>query len=135
MTKWAIDLGEHDIDYKRRFGIKGQDLANFLIEIPEDQAQTVTHMKETQMLAPDRTFIIDEEEKEWILHTNRALSKDASGAGIILVIPHGDKLTYALRFDTTYQYGFACRLSIGTKYEHPKNKGIFRFYVVRHSNL
>lgn len=55
MTKWSIEQGENDIDYKSRVSIKDQALADFLREIHEDQAQAVTHTKETQVLAPIRT--------------------------------------------------------------------------------
>jgi hypothetical protein len=36
LTKWAIELGEHDITYKPRVSIKGQALADFLVEIPKE---------------------------------------------------------------------------------------------------
>lgn len=33
LAKWAIELGEHDISYHPRVSIKGQALADFLLEI------------------------------------------------------------------------------------------------------
>lgn len=62
MTKSAIELGEHDIDYKPRVSI-GQTLADFRKEILEDQAQTVTHVNEAQLLSPSQTPITDKESK------------------------------------------------------------------------
>lgn len=35
LVKWAIGLGEHDIDYRPRASIKAQALAYFLAEIPD----------------------------------------------------------------------------------------------------
>ena len=35
LTKWAIELGEHDIHYYPRTSIKAQALADFLVEIPD----------------------------------------------------------------------------------------------------
>ncbi|KAL4560365.1 hypothetical protein LXL04_032515 [Taraxacum kok-saghyz] len=36
LAKWAIELDEHDIEYRPNNSIKGQTLADFLIEIPGD---------------------------------------------------------------------------------------------------
>ena len=36
MMKWAIELGQFDLDYKPRTAIKGQALADFILEFPED---------------------------------------------------------------------------------------------------
>lgn len=33
--KWAIELGEHDVDYRSHTDIKSQALADFLVEIPD----------------------------------------------------------------------------------------------------
>lgn len=34
LMKWEIELGEHDISYRPRTSIKGQALADILLEIP-----------------------------------------------------------------------------------------------------
>ena len=36
MMKWAIELGQFDLDYKPRTAIKGQALADFILEFPDD---------------------------------------------------------------------------------------------------
>ena len=36
MTKWAIELGEHDINYRPRTTIRGQVLADFIAEMLEE---------------------------------------------------------------------------------------------------
>ncbi|XP_076932868.1 uncharacterized protein LOC143598561 [Bidens hawaiensis] len=38
-AKWAIELGEHAIEYKPRPAIKGQVLAEFVIEVPQHKEQ------------------------------------------------------------------------------------------------
>ena len=86
LAKWAIELGEHDIHYKPRTSIKGQALADFLTEMPEDVERVSTA----------------EVEKAWVLYTDGASSSEGAGAGVILTSPTGEMSTYALRF------GFKC---------------------------
>ncbi|GKC94450.1 reverse transcriptase domain-containing protein [Tanacetum coccineum] len=38
LHKWSIDLGEYDIHYRLRVSIKGQILADFIVERPEDDS-------------------------------------------------------------------------------------------------
>ncbi|GJR74407.1 reverse transcriptase domain-containing protein [Tanacetum coccineum] len=39
MQKWSIQLGEFGIHYRPRVSVKGQVLANFIVERPEDEGQ------------------------------------------------------------------------------------------------
>nr|GEV54910.1 reverse transcriptase domain-containing protein [Tanacetum cinerariifolium] len=71
----------------RRTSVKGQILADFLIEMPGEVSQTVT-AAETQ-------------EEPWTLFTDGSSCMDGSGAGLILTSPHGAEFTYALRFQFT----------------------------------
>ncbi|GKF72680.1 hypothetical protein Tco_0208794, partial [Tanacetum coccineum] len=38
LQKWSIEMGEYDIHYGSRVSIKGQILANFIVERPEDDS-------------------------------------------------------------------------------------------------
>ncbi|GJV96245.1 hypothetical protein Tco_1547822 [Tanacetum coccineum] len=38
LQKWSIELGEYDINYRQRVSIKGQILADFIVEQPEDDS-------------------------------------------------------------------------------------------------
>nr|GEW59383.1 reverse transcriptase domain-containing protein [Tanacetum cinerariifolium] len=38
LLKWRFELGEHDIQYRPRTSVKGQILADFIVERPEDDA-------------------------------------------------------------------------------------------------
>ena len=46
--KWAIELSEFDIRYKLKTAIKGQVLADFVMEftsaVPDENAQTITDL-------------------------------------------------------------------------------------------
>ena len=84
LIKWAIELSEFDIRYKPRTAVKGQILANFIMEfIP------VESTKATQ-LTPDLPI--------WRLSVDAAANAQGSGAGLILTSPDGIDVECALRF-------------------------------------
>nr|KAJ0216025.1 hypothetical protein LSAT_V11C300153800 [Lactuca sativa] len=91
LAKWAIELGEHDISYHPRMSIKGQALADFLLEIPGGGDAT----KEGIMVVKG----IPENNRKWMLYTDGTSSREGSGACLILTSPEGEEVTYALRFD------------------------------------
>ncbi|XP_071717825.1 uncharacterized protein [Rutidosis leptorrhynchoides] len=95
MAKWAIELGEHDIEFRVRHAIKGQVLADFIAET--DSVNEEDTKNSTQVITPKI------ENEEWKLYTDGASISDGSGAGLMLVNPKGKEFTYALRFefDTT----------------------------------
>nr|GFB23874.1 reverse transcriptase domain-containing protein [Tanacetum cinerariifolium] len=86
-TPTSIMLGEHNITDKPRTSVKGQILADFLVEMPGDVSQA----------AP--TAVTQEE--PWTLFTNGSSCVDGSGAGLILTNPEGVEFTDALRFQFT----------------------------------
>ncbi|GJZ36417.1 reverse transcriptase domain-containing protein [Tanacetum coccineum] len=87
LQKWSMLLGEHNISYRPRTAVKGQILADFLIEKPETDA--VLPQSEVKLQEP------------WILFTDGSSCVDGSGAGLILTNPEGMEFTYALRFEFT----------------------------------
>ncbi|XP_071712949.1 uncharacterized protein [Rutidosis leptorrhynchoides] len=91
MAKWAIELGEHDIEFRVRHAIKGQVLADFIAET--DSVNEKDTKNSTQIITPKI------ESEEWKLYTDGASSSDGSGAGLMLVNPKGKEFTYALRFE------------------------------------
>ncbi|GJV10666.1 reverse transcriptase domain-containing protein [Tanacetum coccineum] len=78
---------EHNITYRPRTSVKGQILADFLVEKPEE---TSVDMSEKE--AP---------QEQWTLFTDGSSCIDGSGAGLILTSPDGAEFTYALRFQFT----------------------------------
>nr|GEY25322.1 reverse transcriptase domain-containing protein [Tanacetum cinerariifolium] len=86
LQKWSIELGEYAIHYKPRVSVKGQILAEFTVERPEeDSLDTLMKMEE-------------ELPKPWILFTDRSSCTNGSRAGLILTNLEGMEFTYALRF-------------------------------------
>ncbi|GJR42661.1 reverse transcriptase domain-containing protein [Tanacetum coccineum] len=86
MQKWSIELGEYDIQYMPRTSVKGQILADFIVERPEDNSSVTTTEVEEELSDP------------WTLFTDGSSCVDGSGAGLILTNPKGTEFTYALRF-------------------------------------
>lgn len=85
LTKWAMDLGDHDINYHDRVTIKGQELADFLLEIPRDFQQEV--IGTTRQGCPE-----EKTDQQWTLYNDGASSKEGSGAGLILTSPMGEEI-------------------------------------------
>ena len=73
LMKWAIELSEFDIRYKPKTAIKGQVLADFVMEFtsaePVENAQTMTDLP------------------IWKLFVDGASNVQGSGAGLILTSP------------------------------------------------
>ncbi|XP_071695454.1 uncharacterized protein [Rutidosis leptorrhynchoides] len=90
MAKWAIELGEHDIDFQARHSIRAQVLADFMVETTETNEESDSTF--AQIITPPV------ETKEWKLFTDGASSSDGSGAGLMLINPEGQEFTYALHF-------------------------------------
>ncbi|GJT87703.1 reverse transcriptase domain-containing protein [Tanacetum coccineum] len=91
IAKWAIELGEHEIEFRERNSVKGQILADFLAERPSMGNREVKD-EEAKRKEPEL-------ENTWKLFTDGASSFDGFGAGLILVSPEGNEYTYALRFE------------------------------------
>ncbi|GJW53656.1 reverse transcriptase domain-containing protein [Tanacetum coccineum] len=87
LQKWSIMLGEHNITYRPRTSVKGQILADFLVEKPEEASADMSE-KETP-------------QEPWTLFTDGSSCIDGSGAGLILTSLEGAEFTYALRFQFT----------------------------------
>ncbi|GKB85168.1 reverse transcriptase domain-containing protein [Tanacetum coccineum] len=69
-----------------RVSVKGQILADFIVERPEEDS-------------PNTLMEVEEELPElWILFTDGSPCTDGSGEGLILTNPEGMEFTYALRF-------------------------------------
>ena len=84
LMKWAIELSEFDIRYNPKTAIKGQVLADFVMEFtsaePAENAQMLTDLA------------------IWRLSIDGATNAQGSGAGLILTSSEGIDIEYTLRF-------------------------------------
>ncbi|GKA37833.1 reverse transcriptase domain-containing protein [Tanacetum coccineum] len=82
----AEKLEGYDIQYRPRTSIKGQILADFIEERPNEES-------------PDELMAeLEELPEPWTLFTDGSSCIDGSGAGLILTNPEGVEFTYAMRF-------------------------------------
>nr|GEV89874.1 hypothetical protein [Tanacetum cinerariifolium] len=78
---------EHNITYWSRTYVKGQILADFLVEKSDD--------------APPKASVIETPQEPWTLFMDGSSCVDGSGVGLILTSLEGTEFTYALRFQFT----------------------------------
>ena len=84
LMKWAIELSEFDIRYKPKTAVKGQVLADFVMEFAPIELVETTQAEDDLPI--------------WKLSIDGASNAQGSGAGLILTSPEGIDIEYALRF-------------------------------------
>ncbi|XP_071699215.1 uncharacterized protein [Rutidosis leptorrhynchoides] len=83
LAKWVVELGEYEINFSPRHVVKGQILADFLLETTE-KVDCCQDVKSSNCILE--------------LHTDGTSSKEGVGAGLVLTSPKGEEHTYALKF-------------------------------------
>jgi ribonuclease HI len=79
ISKWAVQIGALNTDFKPRTTIKLQALVDFMAEWRENQLPTATKR-------PDH----------WVMYFDGSLKLDGVGAGVLLISPKGEQLKYVL---------------------------------------
>ncbi|KAL0385933.1 UNVERIFIED_CONTAM: Retrovirus-related Pol polyprotein from transposon gypsy [Sesamum radiatum] len=77
LVKWAVKLGEYDVEYQSRTAIKAQVLADFVVEFAGEQ--------------------VSEVKGAWLLHVDGSSNASNGGAGILLQGPDGVEIEVAAR--------------------------------------
>ncbi|GKA49976.1 reverse transcriptase domain-containing protein [Tanacetum coccineum] len=77
-SKCAIELGEHNIEFKGRNSVKGKILADFLAKTPSKE-ENDTNTKKSAITSKVPTL-----ENVWKLYTDGASSSDRSSAGLMI---------------------------------------------------
>ncbi|XP_035830165.1 uncharacterized protein LOC110945054 [Helianthus annuus] len=90
LAKWAIELGGHNVVFRPRPAIKGQVLADFMTEVPDDKDRECKALEKAE-----RQYT----EEPWLLYTDGASNEDGAGAGLRLVSPDKHEFTYAIWLD------------------------------------
>ncbi|VFQ84371.1 unnamed protein product, partial [Cuscuta campestris] len=83
VSKWGVFLGSFQIEFKPRPAIKGQALADFVVECT---AREVGPSGEE----PEGSW--------WTVYTDGSSATDASGGGVVAISPEGFKAYYSVRF-------------------------------------
>ncbi|XP_074374754.1 uncharacterized protein LOC141715174 [Apium graveolens] len=111
MLKWAVELGQFDLEYCPRTAIKGQVLADFILEFDSEVDDKAIVLEEPSSREnPPGGKRQELPHPWWILHVDGTVNKSGSGAGIVLVTPEGYRLMSAIHFkfyvtnnDTEYE--------------------------------
>lgn len=98
MLKWAIELGQFDIEYKPRMAIKGQALTDFILEFPPNMGCTDLAIVPAELTASSGATLVNESDPWWILYVDGAVNNEGAGAGVVLISPEGHVLMSAVNF-------------------------------------
>jgi ribonuclease HI len=82
LVNWAMELGQFDIEFHPRMAIKGQVLADFLVEF--------CNIPEAEELPKELT---------WIVFVDGSSAQDRSGVGVLLRNPEGQEFGFAVKLD------------------------------------
>jgi ribonuclease HI len=80
ISKWAVELGALNIDFKPRTAIKSQALVDFMAEWQENQLPTPTERPE-----------------HWVMYFDDSLKLEGAGAGVLLISRTSEQLKNVLQ--------------------------------------
>jgi ribonuclease HI len=108
ISKWAVELGALNIDFKPRTAIKSQALVDVMAEWRENQLPTPTERPE-----------------HWVMYFDGSLKPEGAGAGVLLISPKDEQLKYVLQIlwkvsnnEAEYEallHGLRLTISLGSK--------------------
>ena len=81
MALWAIKLSEFNIQYRPRTAIKGQAVADFIVEFTLEEGQ------------------VEEEKEQLNIYIDGSSNRRAEGAEVVIQTPQGDKIQCMIRLD------------------------------------
>jgi ribonuclease HI len=109
ISKWAVELGILNIDFKPCTAIKSQALADFMAGWRENQLPTPTERPE-----------------HWVMYFDGSLKLEGAGVGVLLISPKGEQLKYVLQIfwkvsnnEAEYEallHGLLLAISLGIKW-------------------
>jgi Tfp pilus assembly protein PilZ len=82
LVNWLVELGQFDIEFHPRTSVKGQVLADFLLEFNNTPESEELPKKET-----------------WVVYVDGSSANRKSGVGVALVSLDGEKFQYAIKLD------------------------------------
>jgi hypothetical protein len=82
LVNWSVELGQFNIEFHPRTSVKGQVLADFLLEFNNTPESEVLPKKET-----------------WVVYVESSSANRKSGVRVALVSLDGEKFQYAIKLD------------------------------------
>ncbi|KAI5350765.1 hypothetical protein L3X38_003656 [Prunus dulcis] len=99
LVKWAIELGEFDIQVRPRPAQKGQAIADFISELTSSVIPEPTNpCTDTEEHGAPNPKCFNPSVLVWILHVDDSANQQGCGAGLVLTTSDGVKIEYAFRF-------------------------------------
>ncbi|XP_074374837.1 uncharacterized protein LOC141715479 [Apium graveolens] len=99
MLKWAVELGQFDLEYYPRTVIKGQALADFVLEFDSEVDEKAMVLAEPSSRGDNPEKVKKEfPHPWWILHIDEAVNSNRAGVGIIPITPKGHSLMSSIHF-------------------------------------
>ena len=105
LHKWAIELGQFNVNYRPRTTIKGHALTDFIVEFTYSNTIEVVGttdnigvMKGVEIEKGTMSVARQKDVDQWILYVDGASNKNGSRTGMMLISPKGHKINYALCF-------------------------------------
>ncbi|KAG9453545.1 hypothetical protein H6P81_006449 [Aristolochia fimbriata] len=89
LAKWALLLSEFEINFIPQKAIKGQGLANFLVDHPIPVEWEVSES------LPDEEVFYIEVLPPWRMYFDGAARKNGAGAGVLFMSPNDDLMLYS----------------------------------------
>ena len=105
LLKWAIELGQFEVNFHPLMVIKGQALANFIAEFTYSNVIEVTGTTNSAEAAKvlgvrerENSVSIEEDANQWTLYVDGASNNTRSRAIMMLISLEGHKIHCAMRF-------------------------------------
>ena len=105
LLKWAIELGHFEVNFWPWTTIKGQALADFIVEFTYSNAVEVTETannaeaaKATRVKEREDSVPTKGDAEQWTLYVDGASNNTGSGADMMLISPKGHKIHCAICF-------------------------------------
>ena len=92
---WSALLGAFDIKYMPRSSVKGQVLADLVVEFAEPAVETIT--KKEDMNGKSVGTISAREILRWEVYVDSAANQRGSGIGLVLISPESIAIEKSLR--------------------------------------
>ncbi|GMH26334.1 hypothetical protein Nepgr_028177 [Nepenthes gracilis] len=86
LVKWAVELGEFDLEFRPRPALKGQALADFIVEAAMSAREEDSNPGGTE----------GDDSPTWTLNVDGSSTQTGSGAGIVLRTPEGVEIVYSV---------------------------------------
>lgn len=88
LAKWAIKLGLYGIEYEPRKAIKGQAVADFMLEFNTEEEMVATEVEKEMNLL-----------RGWSMYIEGSSTQHGAGCGVVLVTSDGLMLKQMIKLD------------------------------------